>query len=85
MKNRRQRWFRARIALLGVGLTTIHVSYVEMGRSAAELLISQINDSSRPPRILMSRGELVVRSSCRCESVPKNSAPSEREQTPGGG
>ena len=51
-------------ALLGAGLTTIHVSYVEMGRSAAELLISQINDASRPPRILMSRGELVVRTTC---------------------
>lgn len=58
-------------ALLGTGLTTIHVSYVEMGRSAAELLISQINDPSRPPRILMSRGELVVRDSCRLfESDP---------------
>jgi DNA-binding LacI/PurR family transcriptional regulator len=36
-----------------------------MGRSAAELLISQINDPGRPPRILLSRGELVVRKSCR--------------------
>lgn len=52
-------------ALLGGGLTTIHVSYVEMGRSAAELLIAQINDPGRPPRILMSRGELIVRNSCR--------------------
>jgi DNA-binding LacI/PurR family transcriptional regulator len=52
-------------ALLGDGLTTIRVSYVEMGRSAAELLIAQINDTGRPPRILMSRGELVIRNSCR--------------------
>ena len=36
-----------------------------MGRSAAELLISQINDPTRPPRILMSRGELIARGSCQ--------------------
>ena len=52
-------------ALLGSGLTTVRVSYIEMGRSAAELLISQITDPGRPPRILMSRGELAVRRSCR--------------------
>jgi DNA-binding LacI/PurR family transcriptional regulator len=64
--------------LLGPGLTTIHVSYVEMGRSAAELLISQINDPSRPPRILMSRGELVVRQSCRrVEAEASAEAPAE--------
>jgi DNA-binding LacI/PurR family transcriptional regulator len=55
-------------ALLGCGLTTIRVSYIEMGRSAAELLISQMADPARPPRILMSRGELVVRRSCRKSS-----------------
>lgn len=51
--------------LLHPPLTTIRVSYQEMGRSAAELLISQINDAGRPPRLLMSRGELIVRESCR--------------------
>ncbi len=45
-------------------LTTIRTSYVEMGRSAAELLLAQIHDPKRPPRLLMSRGELIVRDSC---------------------
>lgn len=52
-------------SLLNPPLTTIRISYEEMGRSAAELLISQITEERRPPRILMSRGELIVRSSCR--------------------
>jgi GntR family transcriptional regulator, arabinose operon transcriptional repressor len=64
--------------LLGNGLTTIRVSYIEMGRSAAELLVAQINDPSRPPRILMSRGELVVRHSCRY--VPSEHASPEKPE-----
>ena len=51
-------------SLMTPALTTIRVSYTEMGRSAAELLISQMTDPGRPPRLLMSRGELVVRGSC---------------------
>ncbi len=50
-------------SLLSPPLTTIRVSYKEMGRSAAELLVSQVNDKQRPPRLLMSRGELMVRDS----------------------
>lgn len=52
-------------ALLSPPLTTMRVSYMDLGRSAAELLISQINDRQRPPRLLMSRGELIIRESCR--------------------
>lgn len=52
-------------ALLNPPLTTLRLSYQEMGRSAAELLIAQINDPGRPPRLLMSRGELIERGSCR--------------------
>lgn len=56
--------------LLSPPLTTIRVSYPEMGRSAAELLVSQVNDKSRPPRILMSRGELVIRGSTASVKAP---------------
>lgn len=52
-------------ALLAPPLTTVRISYADLGRSAAELLIGQLNDGQRPPRLLMSRGELMVRGSCR--------------------
>jgi GntR family transcriptional regulator of arabinose operon len=52
-------------SLLTPSLTTLRVPYADIGRSAAELLVSQIEDPTRPARLLMSRGELVVRASCR--------------------
>jgi LacI family transcriptional regulator len=44
-------------------LTTIHFSHYEMGHSAAELLLGQINDESAKPRTVVLATELVERQS----------------------
>jgi LacI family transcriptional regulator len=44
-------------------LTTIHFSHYEMGHSAAELLLGQINDESSKPRTVVLSTELVERRS----------------------
>lgn len=44
-------------------LTTIHFSHYEMGRSAAELLLGRINDTSAKPRTVVLATHLVERGS----------------------
>ncbi len=67
-------------ALLDPPLTTIRVSYAELGRAGAELLVSQLSDPTRPSRIVLTRGELIVRRSCGSSKrrSPGASSPAEK-------
>jgi len=62
-------------ALLDPPLTTIRISYAELGRAGAELLVSQLSDPTRPSRIVMTRGELIVRASCGAKRHRRTGVP----------
>jgi LacI family transcriptional regulator, galactose operon repressor len=57
-------------------LTTIHFSHYEVGRTAAELLMSQVDAEGSEPRTLILPTELVVRGSTAAPSPERTAAAS---------
>ncbi|MEM7035062.1 MAG: substrate-binding domain-containing protein [Chloroflexota bacterium] len=63
-------------------LTTVHQPFEQMGRVAAELLLSMLNGETSPPRIAMP-AQLIIRQSCGCpQELSKAATPSTIATSP---
>lgn len=69
-------------ALLRPALTTVAQPAVEMGRTAAELLLQRLEDPSRPTRHVLLGSCLVVRESCGAAAAPPGPAIPSSPQPP---
>ena len=62
--------------------TVIEQPTYEIGRTAVELLIKRIEDSTRPPRAVTLKSRLIIRGSCGCEYKNISDRILQKFQTP---